>query len=68
MTLQQKKTVALTVVGVAAGVAAFVAASGRDRAAARQLDWGSSDSSTCDSTGSCGTESSCGTAACGNGL
>ncbi|MFJ8015188.1 hypothetical protein [Streptomyces sp. NPDC096339] len=68
MTLR-KKTVALTVVGVAAGVAAFVAASERDRAAAeRHLGWGSSDSNTCDSSGSCGTESSCGTAARGNGL
>ncbi|MFD8630820.1 hypothetical protein [Streptomyces sp. NPDC059533] len=65
----QKSTVALTVVGVAAGVAAFVAASGRDRAAAeRQLGWGHSDSNTCDIAGSYGTESGRSTAARVNGL
>lgn len=69
MTQRTKKTVALTVVGVAAGVAAFVAASGRDRAAAdRHLGWGGSDGDTCDGSGSCGTESGCGTAVRGNGL
>uniref|UniRef100_A0AAU2JL99 Uncharacterized protein n=1 Tax=Streptomyces sp. NBC_00049 TaxID=2903617 RepID=A0AAU2JL99_9ACTN len=71
----QRKAVALTVVGVAAGVAAFVAASGRTRAeVGRHLDLGlglerhGSDGHACDGAGSCGTESSCGTAACGNGL
>ncbi|MFD7553358.1 hypothetical protein ACFV9E_02325 [Streptomyces sp. NPDC059835] len=65
----QKSTVALTVVGVAAGVAAFVAASGRDRAALGDpLGWGNVPDSSCGGPNTCGTESSCGTAYCGNGM
>ncbi|MFE9630545.1 hypothetical protein [Streptomyces sp. NPDC006463] len=65
-----QKALALTVVGVAAGVAGFLASSGRSRAEeGGHLDWhGSDTTSSCGGTGSCGTECSCGTAVRGDGL
>ncbi|MEU3723711.1 hypothetical protein [Streptomyces sp. NPDC031705] len=64
-----KKTVGFTVAGVAAGVAGFLAASGRRRAAegapAGRPD---RDGGGRDGTRSRGSASSCGTAVSGNGL